>query len=697
MAHVYLADRSDGRQAAVKLLLPQYAQDAEIVRRFMLEMKATASLQHPHVIEILDFGEANGQYFLATELMDAGSVRDLIVRSGGKLPPPVAEAIAAMLLMGLSSAHSRNIVHRDVKPANILISSDGSAKVGDFGVARALDVPGVTRTGLIMGTPAYMSPEQAIGEQLDARSDLFAAGIVLYEMLAGFNPFAGPNEAASLMKVMAADPPPLFDVNPAFPAYLEPFVYKLIARDRAQRYASAEEALADLARFSPLAVSQPRDAVRDMLTDPAVVYVRWATVQGQRHFMRAQELLGEGAARRPQAILELFRAHLLAPLMTGAEQQLTQLFGGRDPFLTPATPKIVELEAQLAQQPQSHALLMQLAALYKLELAPIKAIGAYKRVLRLRPDDGFAAGQLRSLVGDEADLFLSSAHLTLQTQPGRSQTGTSPTSPTRPRTASTGARTTPVTPVTQPTQSLGYQAELKNPLKGPLVALGVIAASLLVLGLGVKAVGRFITRGQSTATESGESLAKALQPASAQPGETTHDVAERTKTFREKADQQFAEAMAQLQAGSTDEAEKTFKAFREDHPKNPNVAEATFQLAQLYIRNHQSSAAREELKTFVERFSGSPKVPEARLLLATAMQDLNEKEAARMELDRIVEEHPGSLVVNKALFQAGLLYEEKGDRETAAKRFEAVRAHTGPADELYVKATAALSRVSPPK
>src|SRR6185437_1459863 len=109
MAEVYLGERKDGKLAAIKLLLPQFAQDAEIVRRFMLEMKATASLQHPHVIEILDFGETGGQYFLATEYMDSGSLRDLVALAGGHLPPPAVEAIAAMLLMGLSAAHARHI------------------------------------------------------------------------------------------------------------------------------------------------------------------------------------------------------------------------------------------------------------------------------------------------------------------------------------------------------------------------------------------------------------------------------------------------------------------------------------------------------------------------------------------------------------------------------------------------------------
>ncbi|HEX5719343.1 MAG TPA: protein kinase [Thermoanaerobaculia bacterium] len=245
MGVVYKAeDRRLGRSVAIKLLPPDLTRDPAAKARFLQEARAASTLDHPNLCTVYEVGEAGmSQLFIAMPCYDGETLRRKIDANG---PLPVAEAldIALQVLKGLAKAHRHGIVHRDVKPANLMITADGVVKILDFGIAKLAGVAaGLTQTGARIGTPAYMSPEQSRGEEVDARTDLWSLGVVLYEMLTGVRPACEAN-AANIAK--PAEPAPLRHLRPDAPSEVEGILRRLLARDRQQRYASAEAALSDV-------------------------------------------------------------------------------------------------------------------------------------------------------------------------------------------------------------------------------------------------------------------------------------------------------------------------------------------------------------------------------------------------------------------------------------------------------------------
>src|SRR5215217_3914591 len=190
MAEVWCAeDEVLGRRVAVKLMGGRFAEDPEYRERFRREAQAAAAMQHPNIVGIYDRSEWDGTPYIAMELVDGKTLKEL-VRERGPLPPEIAVGLAEQILRALAYAHRRGIVHRDVKPQNVILDQEGQAKVADFGIARAGHSE-MTQTGAIVGTVQYLSPEQANGDPVDARSDLYSSGLVIYELLTGHPPFDG--------------------------------------------------------------------------------------------------------------------------------------------------------------------------------------------------------------------------------------------------------------------------------------------------------------------------------------------------------------------------------------------------------------------------------------------------------------------------------------------------------------------------
>src|SRR5919198_3570200 len=249
MADVYLAeDQELGRRVAIKILNDRHAADDSFVERFRREAKNAAGLSHPNIVSIYDRGTAEGTYYIAMEYLDGRSLKEMII---GRGPAPIKTAIeyARQILGAVGFAHRNGIVHRDIKPHNVLVSPEGRLKVTDFGIARS-GASQMTEVGSIIGTAQYLSPEQARGAETDATSDIYSMGIVLYELLTGHVPFSGGVAVEIAMKHLSEVPKPPSALRPDVPHDLDSVVLRALAKDPSDRYQSAEEMDADLARVA---------------------------------------------------------------------------------------------------------------------------------------------------------------------------------------------------------------------------------------------------------------------------------------------------------------------------------------------------------------------------------------------------------------------------------------------------------------
>jgi beta-lactam-binding protein with PASTA domain/predicted Ser/Thr protein kinase len=271
MANVYLAeDQELGRRVAIKILNDRHANDDQFIERFRREAKNAAGLSHPNIVSIYDRGEAEGTYYIAMEYLDGRSLKELIISRG---PAPISVGIdyARQILAAVRFAHRNGIVHRDIKPHNVLVDAEGRLKVTDFGIARA-GASQMTEAGSIIGTAQYLSPEQAKGAPVDQTSDLYSVGVVLYELLTGVVPFSGDTPVEIAMKHLSAVPPAPSELRAEVPRDLDLVVLRALAKDPSERYQSAEEMEEDLARVARGAAVSPatEEAATAIISRPPV-------------------------------------------------------------------------------------------------------------------------------------------------------------------------------------------------------------------------------------------------------------------------------------------------------------------------------------------------------------------------------------------------------------------------------------------
>jgi len=248
MAKVFLGtDRVLSRTVAVKVLAPQYAEDQQFVARFRREAQAAAALNHPNIVSVFDTGSNGNVHYIVMEYVEGKTLQETL-REESRLTPERSIEIGEAVARALSAAHAKGLVHRDIKPGNIMITREGQVKVMDFGIARATTSDTVTQTAAVLGTAAYLSPEQAQGETVDHRSDIYSLGVVLYEMLTGRQPFTGESPVSIAYRHVTEDPVPPSRLNPDVPEALDAIVMKAMAKSPDDRYQTAQELIDDLRR-----------------------------------------------------------------------------------------------------------------------------------------------------------------------------------------------------------------------------------------------------------------------------------------------------------------------------------------------------------------------------------------------------------------------------------------------------------------
>jgi tRNA A-37 threonylcarbamoyl transferase component Bud32 len=247
MSSVYKArDSLLERNVALKILHEHHSSDEEFVERFRREARSVAQLSHPNIVTVIDRGEDGGRQFIVFEFVEGESLKQFVDRTG-RLDCRTAVELTIEIARALGFAHQQGLVHRDVKPQNVLMNGDGKPKVTDFGIARSLDVDGVTQTGTVLGTSNYLAPEQAAGDVVSAQTDVYSLGVVLYELLTGDVPFHGDNFVAVAMKHMQERPRDVRELRPEAPPRLAAVVARALEKDPRDRYASMEDLCGELA------------------------------------------------------------------------------------------------------------------------------------------------------------------------------------------------------------------------------------------------------------------------------------------------------------------------------------------------------------------------------------------------------------------------------------------------------------------
>lgn len=326
MAAIYRAvHATTGQTVAIKILHGHLAQDKDFITRFEREARAAADLKHENIIDIIGYGEIEGVYYISMEFVEGKSLKELI-NSVKFIPNDIALAIAYEICRGIEHAHQKGVVHRDIKPANILIAKDGHLKITDFGLAQAQDLTSITVTGAIVGTPAYMSPEQTAGKRIDTRSDLFSLGVVIYEMCTGTKPFQGDSYSSVIHAILTIPAPKPTGANPTVSEEISLIIEKMLQKDVDKRYQNVNQISDDIyAYFKGQNVEVPSKQIGTFINEPERIAQSAFQKEKETHLKRALYYTTLGKANIDDAISEFVKVQYLDPGNTQAKTHLAEL------------------------------------------------------------------------------------------------------------------------------------------------------------------------------------------------------------------------------------------------------------------------------------------------------------------------------------------------------------------------------------
>ena len=339
MAAIYRASHiATGQTVAIKILHGHLAQDKDFITRFEREAKAAADLKHENIIDIIGYGKAEGVYYIAMEYVEGKSLKELI-NTVRFIPQDIALAIVYEICRGIEHAHQKGVVHRDIKPANILIDNQGMVKITDFGLAQAQDLTSITVTGAIVGTPAYMSPEQAAGKRIDTRSDLFSLGVVVYEMITGIKPFQGETYSSVIHAILTVPAPKPIEANPIISAETSTMIEKMLQKDVEKRYQNVTQISDAIYRyFKARNVEVPNKQIGIFISEPECMTQGVIQQAKEMHLKRALYYTTLGKANIDDAISEFVKVQYLDPENAQAKTHLTEL-RRKKKVRTPTKPK----------------------------------------------------------------------------------------------------------------------------------------------------------------------------------------------------------------------------------------------------------------------------------------------------------------------------------------------------------------------
>ena len=620
MASIYLYEnRITGDLVAVKSLHPHIANEKDSISRFFHEVQATIRLDHKNIVKVLGYGDWHKKPSIVMEYIDGGDLKSLSERVS-IIPTEMASYIVFQILKGLDYSHRLGIIHRDIKPSNILIDRGGQIKIADFGISRVSDLTRLTQSGDILGTPAYMSPEQAAGQRVDERSDLFSAGVILYELLTGKNPFIAENPSITLLNIIRCNPVPIFETNPTVPFQLDNVCDTLLSKLPDRRFQTAAEASSKLKSFLIDEFSDGIDAstFQKFLDNPEE-YRRQQVIKDSKHyFENGKALLTDAKDSPEQAAIEFYKTLFLDPDNYEAQQYITSItekFGSSNQESN--SRKILELEEFLEKDPNNVAVLLQLVKQYRLDGNILKAVAYSKRLARLRPKDTYILGQINTLLPREQSTAIFNKS---QDDPERTLTQYQQTYKQ--------LKTTPSKMISTDRKSI----RRINRGVDPLLLFGSIGVLLAIIVAMI--IGSQVKKVSETVTLDLKKFSK--QEETSSDFETSDD----TARISGRAKELMQKIQRAVDANDKDRVFKAYQEFLSEFPSHSQSDRMRLQLAELYNASGYWNEALKVLDDQIKVGRNHNLQVEARYIKIEILLEASNSEEARWECIHLEPDYP---------------------------------------------------------